>query len=252
MEGPQEPPDTETKFSSPWIARGTETAYEVKRRKTVKKSQAKRAHTLAAHSAAREVAHEEELQCVLQANADADLEAERLAEAAKVRCFERVLDTLAREGHTWGDFVEWISRPSSRRQAVRWDGLFRARSQAARILDMWAWKSSPASRRQVHNWAVEYVGRIVSKEGDAVTKSKLLQSRSVAITDSFLVSFDLASIHDRIRSLCPSMTAIMRNFSTTSRQQKTETKVPASARERRAQDARRERKDTVARSPIYQ
>ncbi len=38
------------------------------------------------------------------------------------------------------------------------------------------------------------------------------------MADSFLPSFDLSSVHQRLKSLCPSTTELMRQLTTTTRQ----------------------------------
>ncbi len=251
----EEPPDTETKFSSPWVSNSVETTPQVIRRKARAKAQEARVRTMAAQTAERDRDREAELRAglraVLEARAEAEAEAQRASAAAMEVCFDRILASLAQEGYTWGDLVEWVSRPSSGRRADRWAGLFRNRTQLSRILNLWAWKGTQDMRRQVQEWAVGYMGRIVSAEAEQVTKQGVLQSRRLNIDDSFLRSFDLSGVHDRIRTLCPCMSTLLRSFSTTRRQAREDARELSTQKERDLRDKQRERKDTVCYSPSH-
>ncbi len=169
---------------------------------------------------------------------------------AKLRSFERVLTMLAEDGYTWGDLVEWVSCPSSGRQADCWAGLFRARTQVSRILDLWASKGSRDGRRQVHEWAVGYLEKVVNDEAQRVTCQGILQSRRLNIDDTFLRTFDLASVHARVRAMCPTMDRLMQSFSTTNRQRKEEKREITTEEERILREKRRERKEAVSCSPV--
>ncbi|EJF61026.1 hypothetical protein DICSQDRAFT_41746, partial [Dichomitus squalens LYAD-421 SS1] len=140
--------------------------------------------------------------------------------------FRDVLQNLELHGQTWGDFVEWISMPTSGVAKERYDGLFKNRdrqtgeSQVARILDLWTTKNSQTGRRDVHGWATKYLGKVVSEEANAVTRDGVLMTRRQPITGQFFLALTLSSIHQKIRELCPTMTIILHAFSTTQRQQK--------------------------------
>ncbi len=206
--------------SSPWVSNANETTPEVRKRKRKKKSEAKRAVTVAAQIAACDDQRAAELRAAVQENIAAHLHAQEEAAEVKAKCFNGILQTLEQHGYTWGDLVEWISRPSSKRATARWEGLFRNRKQVATILDLWAWKTSLDSRAQVKDWAVNFVGAIVSKEAQSVTAGNILQTRALELDDTFLRAFDLTRVYDQVRALCPSMTSVMRAFSTTERQRK--------------------------------
>ncbi len=236
--------------SSPHVAKGNETAREVKRRKRKKKGAEKRAVTIAKQNAARIERREAELRAAVQDNIATQMRTEQEAAEKKARCFDVILATLKREGYTWGDLVEWIARPSSDRSLARWEGLFRNGKQVKRILDLWAWKNSPDSRVHVKNWAIQYMGKLVSEEAQAVTQSNILQTRSLDLDDNFLRSFDLASIHDRIRGLCPAMTSVLRMFSTTHRQWKALEKNNHTAEGRERIVKQLDRTNTVSNIPI--
>ncbi|EJF56897.1 hypothetical protein DICSQDRAFT_150154 [Dichomitus squalens LYAD-421 SS1] len=148
-----------------------------------------------------------------------------------------VLEKLKLHGQTWGDFVEWISTPTSGAAQQRYDGLFRprerqtGRSQVVRILDLWTTKNSPTGRRDVRTWATEYMERVVSQEATKATLDGVLMTRRQPISGDFFLSLSLSSIHDRVRTLCPTMASIMFAFSTTTRQLKDNT-VAQTSRDR--------------------
>ena len=93
------------------------------------------------------------------------------------------------------------------------------------------------------------MGKIVRTEAERITKDGVLQARRIKIDDGFLRAFDLTSIHDRVRNLCPSMTSLMRSFSTTARQRREMLQVPASEKGRKAYHQRAERKEIVSHPP---
>ncbi|KAI0690244.1 hypothetical protein C8T65DRAFT_834461 [Cerioporus squamosus] len=207
-------------LTSPIVANLFESKKDVSRRKALKK----RKQTMAAKKATREANLAQEGQAAVEANRDAAARAEHEAAKARDRCFKEVLGQLQEGGYGWGEFVEWISRPSSGHKQQRYEGLFRCPERVHRILDLWATRNTSTGKRAVHSWAVSYVGKVVSREAHAVTKSGFLHSRNKSMTESFLSSFDLSSIHTRLRSMCPTATSILRSFSTTSRQKKVEEK----------------------------
>ncbi len=243
-------PTTGTSFvpSSPWVHNSTETTPQVKRRKSKAASQKTRVATITVQNAARDEAREDDLRAAIQANITERLRQEHNAAEAKVRCFDAILDTLKHEGYTWGDFVEWISRPSSDRRLARWEGLFRKPDQVEKILDLWAWKGPPRCRTRIQDWGVKYIGWVVSNEAAYVTRTGPLQTRTINFDDSFVRLFELSAIHDRIRAMCPSMTAILRMFCTTPRQRKDALQPAATERERFRANRQLERTETVSTS----
>lgn len=224
--------------STPPVSNDHETARQIKRRK----GHQKRVRTLARQQEEREAHRREEALAV----ADAAQRAVREAASAKTRCFENTLATLKDGGQTWGDFVEWISRPSSGHQTERYEGLFRDRQQISRILDLWAWKNTRTGSKQVQIWATNYLSKIVSREAADVTRQGILQSRRICMTDAFIQTFNLSSVHDRIREICPGMTSLLRAFSTTRRQQKQASLPTTTARERDMQLRRGQQNNTVS------
>ncbi|KAH9949018.1 hypothetical protein B0H21DRAFT_787435 [Amylocystis lapponica] len=180
-----------------------------------KKGQKKRAVTLAEKSA-----HAGELERERQAQAHAQEEAAaRQAQEDKRNTLVEVLDILETAGLTWGDLVLFVSDPANARGQERYHGLFGVRGRLDTILNLWvSWKNSRTGRRLTHAWAVEYVSRLVNHEANKATRSGILQSRKMSVNEAFALSFNLGSIHDRLRVMCPCMTLLMHEFSMTPRQ----------------------------------
>ena len=228
-----------------------ETRKAVVRRKAAKK----RKQTLQARQQERDAERAAVGQAAVAANEDMISRAARQAERMREACFVAVLDTLKQNNQTWGNFVEWLSHPASKRAQERFDGLFKNRSrdsstddvqsQVGRILDLWATQNSKTGRGDVHAWAMHYVCRVVNREATRVSREGILLTRPDAMTDSFLLSFDLSSIHERIRTLCPSTTELLRHLTTTRRQRKKEEVMPQTTEEQETAERRERKKLTV-------
>lgn len=135
--------------------------------------------------------------------------------------FEDVLSRLQREGHTWGDLVEWISDSSSSCPARnRYDGFFKSKEQVLRVLSHWTSRQNcETGRNTLRDWATEYVGRLVAREGDEVTKSNMLQSHTMPFDKSFILGFSLVGLYQKLSTLCPVTTGLFHRLATTSRQE---------------------------------
>ncbi|KLO06254.1 hypothetical protein SCHPADRAFT_838283 [Schizopora paradoxa] len=72
-------------------------------------------------------------------------------------------------------------------------------------------------------WAVNVACRMVYQEGERTTKSGILRVRPADINAKFVRSFDFQELFSNVRDRCPTMIKILRNFSTTNRQQKSMT-----------------------------
>nr|VWO97743.1 Pre-mRNA-splicing ATP-dependent RNA helicase PRP28 (EC [Ganoderma boninense] len=200
--------------TSPAVAKGNKTKRAVERAKAARKQK----DTLAKKFGALDAMRTAEGMESVRGNAAMQAKTKTKEAADMDAHFQGILQSLSAKEYTWGDFVEWVSRPSSGQKHVRYAGFFRDESQVRRTLDLWTSKNSRSGRRVVQDWAVSYTSSVVSKEAHAVTRQGLLQSRRMTMTRSFLLSFNLTSIHDRIRQLCPSMSKVLEAFSTTTRQ----------------------------------
>ncbi|PIL35866.1 hypothetical protein GSI_01526 [Ganoderma sinense ZZ0214-1] len=144
--------------------------------------------------------------------------------------FQQVLDFLESEGLTFGDLVLHVSDPSNWMGWQRWVGLFSRPGRVEAILNHWVSSgNSAAGRAAVHTWAVEYVKGLVYREGNAVTRSNLLQTRTRTIDTSFTLGFSLDNLYQQLSALCPTAFNILRAFSTTRRQEK-HSEAPAQKR----------------------
>ncbi len=158
--------------------------------------------------------------------------------ARKLTCYRNVMAHLKAADATWGDFVEWISDPRSGCKHVHFEGLFKNRHQVSHILDLWAKKNSRTGRTILREWTIEYTARLVSQEAEVVTQEGVLQSRRMPMTDSFILSFSLSSIHARICMLCPTMSTVLAAFSTTQRQKNLDGEPPTTDQELQTREQR--------------
>ena len=133
--------------------------------------------------------------------------------------FRAILTGLEAEGYTWGDLVEWVSQLSSGQKDIWYSGFFWNKGQVRQTLDIWVSRNSRSGQHIVHEWALDYAASVVSKEAHAVTREGILQSWCMTMSCSFLLSFDLTSVHDWIHQMCPGAMKIMGAFSTTAWQQ---------------------------------
>ena len=139
--------------------------------------------------------------------------------------FQGVIDDFARRGVTWGDFIEWIARPSSQRRSDLWKGFFINTTQVRAVLNLWATKNSPSAKATMREWAITYVGDILGREADNATKDGALLTRRMPVNDHFVTGFKLTELHSHLSTLCPATTTLMRCFCTTTNYDKFEAKT---------------------------
>lgn len=144
-----------------------------------------------------------------------------IPEASSTKVFEDILAQLDNAGNTWGDFIEWVSDPFSSCPAHnRYDGFFRNKEQVHRVLTHWvSRRNCKTGREEVHKWTVKYLCRQISREGDTVTKSNLLQSRTMPINQAFVSGFSLLGLYRKLSMMCPITTSLLRKLATTPRQE---------------------------------
>lgn len=228
--------------SSPVIANNNESVQDVRRRK----GQKKRKRTLADQQAVRDQTLQDELRAVAEENTR--MQAQRDLEVAQAReaSFKAALEVLTNAGLTWGEFVHWICEPACGRGNLRQRGMFEREGQVENVLDLWATKNSEKGEKKIHDWAVGYLGKVVSREADAATGSGILMSRRMVVDESFVLKFNLQDIHYRLRKSCPTMASLMFAFSTSKRQRKVNEKSMKTPREETAATRRVERKERVS------
>ncbi|KAH9836596.1 uncharacterized protein C8Q71DRAFT_707708 [Rhodofomes roseus] len=133
-----------------------------------------------------------------------------------------VLTFLRRQDLNWGDLVLYVSDPSSKNGDARFEGMFGIPGRVEAVLSHWtSSQNSPTARSAIHEWILEYVKRHVAHEGHQATRDGLLQSRKKVVDEAFALNFSLMGLYDRLRALCPTMAAMLREFSMTTRQMKT-------------------------------
>lgn len=167
-----------------------------------------------ADDARRKTAKRREEQARAEKEAAAVIEAQETTEVC-----QEVLRYLANHERTFGDLVAYISDGQNYAGNARYWGFFSVDGRVERVLDTWvSSQNSKTGRECVHEWAVEYVKRVVHTEGDAATRSKLLQTSAMEIDESFALDFSLGNLHARLRKLCPTAMSVLEAFSTTTRQ----------------------------------
>lgn len=154
----------------------------------------------------------------IEAQAAKEAAATKEAQATVEVCQE-VLRYLANHERTFGDLVAYVSDGQNYAGNARYWGFFSVEGRVERVLDAWvSSQNSNTGRECVHEWAVRYVKKLVHTEGDAATRSKLLQTSAMEIDESFALDFSLGNLHTRLRELCPTAMSVLEAFSTTTRQ----------------------------------
>ncbi|OJT14839.1 hypothetical protein TRAPUB_8633 [Trametes pubescens] len=142
-------------------------------------------------------------------------------EAQRRQTLEMALNCLLREGLSLGDLVLYVSDPSNKKGTERYQGLFSIPGRVEEVLDFWASsRNSRTGRQAVHGWAVSHVKHCLDEEGNAATRAKFLQARTMDIDPSFVLNFSLDQIRTQLTELCPTALDLFHAFSTTARQQK--------------------------------
>ncbi|KAI0661524.1 hypothetical protein C8Q70DRAFT_903404, partial [Cubamyces menziesii] len=133
--------------------------------------------------------------------------------------FKAVLDILSEKKLTFGDLVVYVSDAENYRGRDRYWGFFSVEGRVEQVLDAWvSSQNSQTGKRCVHQWAVNYVKRVVHTEGDSATQSKILRTSAMNIDTTFSRDFSLTNLHTRLLALCPTMMSILEAFSTTAKQ----------------------------------
>lgn len=147
-------------------------------------------------------------------------------EARRRQTLEMALNCLLREGLSFGDLVLYVSDPANKKGTERYQGLFSIPGRIEGVLDLWASsRNSKTGRKAVHGWAVSHVKHCLSEEGNAATRAKFLQARTMEVDPSFVLNFSLDRIRAQLVDLCPTALDLFHAFSTTARQQKEQTSL---------------------------
>ncbi|KAH7917339.1 hypothetical protein BV22DRAFT_1026562 [Leucogyrophana mollusca] len=179
-----------------------------------KKSQVKRAKTLAAKKANKLIEKEA---AMIQAQ-EAERSAAEVVENAKCAVFDGILDTLNARGYTFGQLMAYVFDPIYKQGVHRWNGFFKVPGTATSILWLWASKrNSESARNEVHDWAVDYVRRCVRREAHGITQSGIFQSHKRPINTEYFLDFDMRKIYHQLRSVATVAMDIFEAFSTSAR-----------------------------------
>ncbi len=134
---------------------------------------------------------------------------------------QAALDCLLQRGLSFGDLVLYVSDTGNKKGTGRYNGFFSAPVRVEEVLNFRASsRNSRTGRQAVHGWAVTRVKHYLNGEGNAATRAKFLQARTVEIDPSFVLDFSLDQIRSQLAELCPTALNIFHAFSTTARQQK--------------------------------
>ncbi|KII85092.1 hypothetical protein PLICRDRAFT_116530 [Plicaturopsis crispa FD-325 SS-3] len=173
----------------------------------------KRAKTLAAAHVAREAAE--------VAKDQEARDATELAAAGRINFLDGILESLASHRLTLGDLMLHVFDPIYKHSLTRWEGFFRDRSMAPRILDLWTSnENSLSARTQVHDWAVKYIRRVVHREAKSVTASADFRSTHRPMDAKFVLDFSMKKMHARLRELATVSMDLFAAFATSARQLK--------------------------------
>ncbi|KII93222.1 hypothetical protein PLICRDRAFT_100248 [Plicaturopsis crispa FD-325 SS-3] len=149
------------------------------------------------------------------------LEKAKRFEREKISFLDGVLDSLAVHDLTIGDLMIHVFDPIYKNAKTRWEGFFRKRGTARRILDLWASKeNTPKAREQVHDWAVDYTASAVRSEAKSLTDGGYLRSLTRPLNAKFVQDFDMIEIRDHLLDTASVTMAILSSFSTSVRQLK--------------------------------
>ncbi|KAI0075557.1 hypothetical protein K474DRAFT_1599581 [Panus rudis PR-1116 ss-1] len=125
---------------------------------------------------------------------------------------------------SWGEFIWFMSgREANLRceENIRYHGFFARPSLVHEVLGLWvSSQNSRTGRETVHQWAVNYIERVVNGEATAVTAQGILRtskSRKNLIA-KFTSAFDFTGLCSSLMRSCPTMVNVLASFSTTTRQ----------------------------------
>ncbi|EAU85202.2 hypothetical protein CC1G_06218 [Coprinopsis cinerea okayama7 len=133
---------------------------------------------------------------------NAELRARRKTEdrLSRVReLSEEILALMEEKGLAFGDFVEHVFDPNSKRADLQWHDFFRDSGRVSRLLDWWvAPTNSKSGRAQVEEWAVAHVVKLVKTEARVVTREGVVRRKIV--DDDLVSTFNVEGWYDRLRN----------------------------------------------------
>lgn len=131
------------------------------------------------------------------------------------KALDSVLSHLHEEGIPFADLMEYVFNPEMGKGAVRWHEFFVYPGKASKILDWWTSnQNSKSAKKEVSEWAFNYTAKTVSREAQAVTKSKELQTMDITVNEEFVMSFSFTGLREWLETTsAPTAMKIFRAFS---------------------------------------
>ncbi|KII95550.1 hypothetical protein PLICRDRAFT_25991 [Plicaturopsis crispa FD-325 SS-3] len=155
------------------------------------------------------------------AQAQEALDATERAAADRIHFLDGILQSLVSRSLTLGDLMLHVFDPVYKNGKTRWEGFFRDRTVAPRILTLWASKENPpAARSQVHDWAVTYIRQVVHREAKDLTASEDLRSANRPLDAKFVLDFSMKKMHVLLKETATVTMDIFAAFATSARQLK--------------------------------
>ncbi|KAJ7195050.1 hypothetical protein GGX14DRAFT_404197 [Mycena pura] len=140
------------------------------------------------------------------------------AEDTKIAVFAGILETLKSNGLTFGQLMLYVFDPIHKQASTRWDGFFKERGLATKILGFWVSKTnSQTAREEVAAWAEGYIEEVVREEAESITASKVLQTGHTAITNEYVTGFSMLGVGARIQEAGRVAMRILSAFATSPR-----------------------------------
>ncbi|KAF8162231.1 hypothetical protein BJ912DRAFT_1098508 [Pholiota molesta] len=149
---------------------------------------------------------------------------ERQTEQARRQgVFNEILERLHENGLRFWDLMEYVFNPAHGQGTIRYNEFFARKGNAPRMLDWWmsAQNRGQRAKEEISEWIMRYATRIISREAEAVTRSKELQTQGRTINLEVIRRFNLDEIHDHLQfDLAPFTMQLIQAFTTAKRVQK--------------------------------
>jgi hypothetical protein len=93
---------------------------------------------------------------------------------------------------SFGQLMLYVFDPVFKQGATRWDGFFKERGLATKILNLWvSKKNSSTAQEEVGAWAEDYVATEMKKEGRKITASKFLQRAGTVVDYAYVTGYTM-------------------------------------------------------------
>jgi hypothetical protein len=139
--------------------------------------------------------------------------------------FDEMLGGLEQRGYSLADFMEYVFNPATRFESGydwRWRGFFAHKPTVKQLLNYWSSTRAHTTRTFIWDWAYQLVRKVVAREARHITSSGMLSKAKKTINEDFFLKFSLRGISASLRSLSPTAFGIFDAYSSTKRQEKTQ------------------------------